>query len=188
MTRWPSDCADPQPGGMLGPPMQRARPRPGSFIAWPGVLAGLLAAAALVGGCAKKPGTTVPDAAMGGAEAAPSDDTSQAPARDEALLHYEVELEGHEDAMLAAGLALPPAAAQARSDRGKASVPASDGGDARTSRCERICGLATSVCELRDRICDLADEHGSERRYAEVCERATADCERATQACEGCDG
>lgn len=161
---------------------------------WRSVIAGLLAGGVLVAGCGKKagPSSEAPtDAAGADAPAAESvepgaDDDGRT--LDDGLSRYELELAGYEDAMLAAGLELPGAVAQARADQGKASVPAADGGgDAAGARCERICGLATNICELRSHICDLADEHRNELRYEQACERANLDCQRATAACEGCD-
>lgn len=185
---------------MLGPPMPpvpRAQPRPRSLSPWRSVIAGLLAGGVLVAGCGKKagPSSEAPaDAAAGDAPAAESmepamDDDGPGRILDDGLSRYELELEGYEDAMLSAGLELPGAVAQARTDQGKTSVPAADGGgDAAGARCERICGLATTICELRSHICELADEHPNELRYEQVCERASLDCQRATTACEGCDG
>jgi hypothetical protein len=146
--------------------------------------------AVLVAGCAKKarPDTETPDDAMPAAVDAAAAEPEATPLEGD-LASYENELLGYEDAMLAAGLELPDAVVQSRTEVGQRSVPASDGGgDAGGPRCERICGLATNICELRDRICQLGDEHREELRYARACERATLDCERATLACEGCDG
>ncbi|MEM6292632.1 MAG: hypothetical protein AAGA54_15275 [Myxococcota bacterium] len=55
-----------------------------------------------------------------------------------------------------------------------------------TSRCDRICDLAESTCELSDRICALANEHVDDVRYAEACTRAEAQCEAAAEACSAC--
>lgn len=181
-------CADPRPGGMLGPPMPRRTSCSSPSSSWRSVLAGLLTGAVLVAGCSKaKPGTEAPDAMPAAEDTAAAE--PEASPLDDGLASYENELLGYEDAMLAAGLELPDAVVQTRTDAGQRSVPASDGGgDAGGPRCERICGLATNICELRDRICQLGDEHREELRYQRACERATLDCERATQACEGCDG
>lgn len=153
------------------------------------MLAGLLAGALLVVGCGKKagPSTEAPADSMPAAGDSAAAEPEAAPA-DDGLASYEDELLAYEDAMLAAGLELPDAVVQSRTDVGQRSVPASNGGDAGGQRCERIRGLATSICELRDRICQLGDEHREELRYQRACERATLDCERATEACEGCDG
>jgi hypothetical protein len=153
------------------------------------VLAGLLMGATLVAGCAKKagPSTEAPDSMPAAGDAAAAE--PEAAPLDGDLASYENELLGYEDAMLATGLELPDAVVQSRTEVGQRSVPASDGGgDAGGPRCERICGLATNICELRDRICQLGSEHREDLRYVRVCERATLDCERATLACEGCDG
>lgn len=159
---------------------------------WLGVIAGLLVGAVLVAGCGKKgaPSTEAP-----AAEAGAGDSHEPAMAEEEPqhvldeLAGYEVELEGYEDSMLAAGVELPGAVAQARSERGMTSVPATEGGgDPAAARCERICVLATNVCQLRERICELSDHHRDELRYLEACERANHDCKRATEACDGCDG
>lgn len=197
MTRLPCHCADPRPGGMLGPPMphrpslDRNRPRrpatsPSS--SWIGVVAGLLASAVLVAGCGKNaPSTGVPGDA-GAAEATTPDAEEPLPADDE-LASYERELVGHEDRLLSLGLPLASGVNAARTTEGRSSLPMTDtGGDAGGPRCERICELATNICELQDRICALGREHPGEPRYQAVCERATLDCERATEACEGCDG
>ena len=199
MSRLPCHCADPRPGGMLGPPMSqrpshdRNRPlRPASSpsSSWIGVLAGLLAGVVLVAGCAKnKPGTEAPadgaaaDSSEAGVEAEPYR------AIDGELASYESDLAGYEDRLLALGLPLSSAVTQARTSEGRNSLPMGDGGgETGGPRCERICGLATNICELRDRICELGREHEDEPRYRAVCERATLDCEQATEACEGCDG
>jgi hypothetical protein len=156
--------------------------------AWLGVIAGVLAGAVLVVGCAKsKPSTEAPgeaavaDSAEAGAEPEAHRDV------DDGLSAYLNELAGHEDAMLSIGLPLPGGVAQARTEEGRSSLPAGDGGGDAGARCERVCGLATNICELRDRICGLVDEHRNELRYHNACERASLDCEHATKACEGCD-
>jgi hypothetical protein len=53
-------------------------------------------------------------------------------------------------------------------------------------RCERICDLAGSTCDLRLRICDLAQVHEGDLRYENACERATTQCEAARAACTRC--
>lgn len=55
-----------------------------------------------------------------------------------------------------------------------------------SSRCDRICDLAGSTCELADRVCDLARGHEGDPRYAQACTRATAQCEAARAACDEC--
>jgi hypothetical protein len=152
------------------------------------VIGGLLAGAVLVAGCAKnKPATEAPgDSSV--AEAAEADTDPEAHRYvDDALSGYLDELAGYEDSMLVAGLPLPSGVAQTRIGEGRSSLPAGDGGGDAGARCVRVCGLATNICELRDRICGLVDEHHDELRYQTVCERATVDCEHATKACEGCD-
>jgi hypothetical protein len=203
-----SDCADPHPGGMLGPPMTPTTPTmrgpactsPGGssskwpFGAWRGVIVGLVAGAMLVAGCGKSKPSMGTEAPGDAGEAASADSPSMAEPGDDGgaglvdggLSSYESELEGYEDAMLATGVALPGIVMQTRTDLGKPSVPAT-ADDPTGQRCERICGLATNICGLRDRICELVDDHGNELRYVRACERANLDCERATEVCEGCD-
>ena len=170
------------------PPLpNRRRPSCTSPASWRGVIAGLLAGAVLVAGCGKKagPSSEAPEATA--ADASPGFETERYEVLD-GLGGYENELAGYEDQMLAIGLPLPGAVVQARTDQGRNSLPAGDGGgDAGGPRCERICGLATNICELRERICTLGAEHQGEPRYEHACERATLDCEHATAACEGCD-
>lgn len=184
---------------MLGPPMPHwpspaqnrpRKPANGPSSTWLGVVAGLLAGAVLVVGCGKKaPSTDVPGDA--GAAEATTADVEPEPYRyaDDGLGGYENELADYEDRMLSLGLPLAGVVTQARTSEGRSSLPMTDGGgETGGPRCERICGLATSICELRDRICDLGNEHRDEPRYQAACERATLDCEQATEACEGCDG
>lgn len=54
------------------------------------------------------------------------------------------------------------------------------------SRCETVCDLSASICQLQDRICDLAPRHAGEPRYQAACERAAADCQLSTEACHAC--
>lgn len=53
-------------------------------------------------------------------------------------------------------------------------------------RCQTICDLAASTCELEGRICDLAARHPNEPRYADLCRRAEDDCRVASEACQLC--
>ncbi|MBL8946002.1 MAG: hypothetical protein JNK45_22750 [Myxococcales bacterium] len=59
-----------------------------------------------------------------------------------------------------------------------------------SAKCERLCGIKGSICELSTAICELADDHTDEPRYAASCDDARGHCERATSVCEqrGCDG
>jgi hypothetical protein len=174
---------------MRGPSCTRT-PGP-SWAPWRGVITGLLVGVMLVVGCGKrKPGTEAPADTSEAVAGEPDMGEPEAGGHfaGDPLSRYELELEGHEDELLAAGLSLPAAVEAARTDRGKTSVAATvDEGNPPGPRCERICRLATNICELRDHICTLADDHRGEPRYTRSCERATLDCERATEACEGCD-
>ena len=57
---------------------------------------------------------------------------------------------------------------------------------AQKDRCERICDLAETTCDLSARICALADEHVDDVRYEEACDRAKVQCEIASEACDDC--
>lgn len=59
--------------------------------------------------------------------------------------------------------------------------------DKERTRCERICDLADSTCDLAGRICALAEEHVDDVRYEEACDNAEAQCEAASEACETCE-
>lgn len=64
---------------------------------------------------------------------------------------------------------------------------AAAGGDAGPlHRCETICDLSSSICQLRDNICALAPRHPDEPRYQAACQRATEDCTISTEACHAC--
>jgi hypothetical protein len=54
------------------------------------------------------------------------------------------------------------------------------------TRCEKICVLADTTCELRERVCTLAGEHPDDVRYQDACRRAEDQCGAATQHCESC--
>jgi len=56
------------------------------------------------------------------------------------------------------------------------------------TRCDAVCQLADTACELRTQICDLAQDHVGESRYEAACWRATDQCTRASTACEECRG
>jgi hypothetical protein len=155
--------------------------------AWLGLIGGVLAAGVLVVGCGKNKESTEAPGDASVADAPAAEEPEAHPAVDDGLSAYVNELAGYEDAMLSIGLPLPGGVAQARTNEGRNSLPAGDGGGDAGARCERICGLATNICELRERICGLVDEHRNELRYQAACERATLDCEHATKACEGCD-
>lgn len=58
--------------------------------------------------------------------------------------------------------------------------------DGAVNRCESICDLGVSTCELREHICELAERHPGEEDYAAACERAVDDCEVAQEACDAC--
>jgi hypothetical protein len=64
-----------------------------------------------------------------------------------------------------------------RAKAAKSSVP---------TQCERICGLAESTCDLRDRICRMAERHFGDVRYATSCIRAEDQCEAVRSRCESC--
>ena len=64
------------------------------------------------------------------------------------------------------------------------SVADVDRGD--RGRCTNICAISRSICDLEAQICSLAERHVDERRYSEVCERASADCRVAQEACNAC--
>jgi hypothetical protein len=64
-----------------------------------------------------------------------------------------------------------------RSRRAKADAP---------TRCERLCGLAESTCDLRDRICRMAERHFGDIRYVASCLRAEDQCEAVRGQCESC--
>lgn len=52
--------------------------------------------------------------------------------------------------------------------------------------CERICGLAESTCDLRDKICRMAERHFGDIRYATSCQRAEDQCEAVRSRCDSC--
>lgn len=54
------------------------------------------------------------------------------------------------------------------------------------TRCERLCSLAQTTCDLRDRICTMADRHFGDVRYATSCQRAEDQCEAVRSQCESC--
>jgi hypothetical protein len=162
----------------------------GSSISWRGVILGLFVAMLAVA-CGKRaapsteaPGDAAASADYGGeageAEAAPE------PTEPDSLHELELELHGHEDELLAAGIDLPDSVQQLRVELGgQAGVPAAVGDD--PARCGRVCDLSTTICELSQRICELADDHQDDPRYGRVCERSTLDCDRAQKACEDCE-
>lgn len=55
-------------------------------------------------------------------------------------------------------------------------------------RCERLCGLAETTCELRDRVCSLAERHPDDVRYDVSCRRAGDQCDAASAHCMACEG
>ena len=54
------------------------------------------------------------------------------------------------------------------------------------TRCERVCDLSATTCELQDRVCTLAGNHPDDVRYEDACRRAEDQCEAATRSCESC--
>lgn len=56
-----------------------------------------------------------------------------------------------------------------------------------SSRCDRVCDLSQTTCELAEHICGLAHQHPDENRYVEACARAERQCEAADQACQRCE-
>lgn len=69
------------------------------------------------------------------------------------------------------------------------SIESSDYESRRASRqrCNDVCDLAASICDLEQHICSLATRHAGETRYAAVCERASGDCDAAQEACNACE-
>jgi hypothetical protein len=55
-------------------------------------------------------------------------------------------------------------------------------------RCELVCNLTESTCDLEALICELARRHDEDPRYDQACERAETDCAVAQEACLGCSG
>ncbi|MDC0718467.1 hypothetical protein [Nannocystis bainbridge] len=88
------------------------------------------------------------------------------------------------DALAGAGDAKTKTEAQTAHGPAPSSAPTQPGTSPR--RCESVCDITTSICQLRDHICDLAPRHDDEPRYQRACERATTDCEFATEACHAC--
>jgi len=143
-----------------------------------------------LGACAKR----MPEGAT-----VPADANEGAPADIDAL---EARLTAHEAQLRSYGVAPSRRAAEGAEDRQKAAesadearysgeptatAPAAAGGGAGpTHRCETICGLSSSICQLRDNICALAPRHPDEPRYEAACQRATEDCTIATEACHAC--
>ncbi|HWB74300.1 MAG TPA: hypothetical protein VG755_05080 [Nannocystaceae bacterium] len=54
------------------------------------------------------------------------------------------------------------------------------------SRCERVCELAITTCDLRERVCGLAEDHDDDSRYDEACRRAEDQCDAAMRHCQSC--
>jgi hypothetical protein len=54
------------------------------------------------------------------------------------------------------------------------------------SRCERVCELAVTTCDLSQRVCGLAEDHADDSRYDEACRRAEDQCDAATRHCQSC--
>jgi len=151
---------------------------------------GVAIAAASVASCAKKastePASAAPDA-VGMAGGADSEAAMQAPS-DDSIDEFELRLLTYEEGLLAAGVELPDQVQQARVKAGAPVTAAATAGSTDTTdRCERICLLAANICDLRSHICELADEHDTETRYRQACERAALDCERVGPICEDCD-
>jgi hypothetical protein len=63
-----------------------------------------------------------------------------------------------------------------------------ESGDDVAPRCQPLCELAATSCDLQTRVCELADEHEGEPRYEEACVRAQDQCRVATEACTACNG
>lgn len=139
-----------------------------------------------LGACASKAGNkdsaappvTAPaaggDAAWPGAEPAQEDKAAPALADDDVeAMHARVdaawvELQGLDDA------------------RTKEAATAGTPAPGVAGRCERIRGLATEICTLRDRMCTLATEHPGQARYSDACARSGQTCARAREAAERC--
>jgi hypothetical protein len=150
----------------------------------------------LAAGCAKRaPATEQPAGAMAPADAAAADgmtgleaEGAEEPA--DGLDDLQRQLADLERQLQVRGVELPPAAVEAQ-DRleqeeaaAQGATPAAESDPA--ARCTRICDLAEATCDLQGRICALADDHPTQRQYADVCGRAEDDCARATAACEDC--
>ncbi len=158
----------------------------------------------LLSGCAKKSSESAAPEAPGG-------DWGREDAGGESSVEeLERRLGAEERRLRSAGVALPagPAGAVAGTKTGApsfdaeasepGSVPAAEemesedvaGGDRGTARdrrrCTNVCDLSRSICDLEAQICSLAERHVDDRRYSEVCERASADCRVAQEACNAC--
>lgn len=161
----------------------------------------------LLSGCAKKTSESA-------APEAPGEDWGRAERDSESSVEeLERRLGAEERRLRSAGVALPtgPSGAVAGSNAGapsfdaetSAGAPESEpaaeemesvedvgGGDRGTARdrrrCTNVCDLSRSICDLEAQICSLAERHVDDRRYSEVCERASADCRVAQEACNAC--
>lgn len=67
-----------------------------------------------------------------------------------------------------------------------APTSATPSGPGPSRRCETICELSASICQLRDNICALAPRHTDEPRYQLACDRAAQDCTLSSEACHAC--
>jgi hypothetical protein len=161
----------------------------GSSISWRGVILGV-AVAVLAVACSKNaghaPATEAPGDAAGMADYGGAEPSEAAPEDADSLHDLQVQLLGHEDELLAAGIDLPDEVKQTRVELGgQGGIPAAVGDD--PARCGRVCNLATTICDLSERICELADDHEDDPRYERACERSTLDCTRAQTACQDCE-
>jgi len=160
----------------------------------------------LLSGCAKKTSQSAPPA--------PSEDWGGVDGGGESSVEdLERRLGAEESRLRAAGVALPTGPNGAVADASAANPgidgevevsaaeaePAADemesaedggGGDRGAARdrrrCTNVCDLSRSICDLEAQICSLAERHVDDRRYSEVCERASADCRVAQEACNAC--
>lgn len=52
--------------------------------------------------------------------------------------------------------------------------------------CERLCSLATDICDVQVKLCELADEHPDDTEYMSLCREAKNECHEAQESCVRC--
>lgn len=179
------------------PTMSRSRKTIPRLTALPRVaLAALLAAGSW--GCGKKDSGTTPPGYSddgGGARGGTLEDYERALADEERRLHSAGVALGGRVSGAGAGAdaskeeigGVDMTQAPAPTEAAEVRSPSQDRTPRRErNRCAEVCGISTSICDLRVQICGLAERHPDEPRYHQVCERASGDCESAREACDAC--
>lgn len=53
-------------------------------------------------------------------------------------------------------------------------------------KCEELCDLSRSICEIQTKMCEIADDRVADDEYQALCRKAKQRCQAASESCVRC--